>query len=224
MPLTTTWTRSLVSKCGCAFCSLTRPCVAQRVWPMPTVALVGDASPRPSPPRPVDRPRRGGRGCRPRAPTRSPAGHHGDAGGVVAAVLELLAGPRAGAPGPACSPTYPTMPHMAGQGSGRGGAARASRPPDRRAGELRIRRRIWTDVGRRTTASRRRPRRARRAARRRRAPRPSVGASTITRTSCSVPLGAHEHAAAALERARSRVGRGVARRRSSRASCRRPAR
>ena len=38
MPLTTTWTRSVVSKCGCAFSSLTRPWVAQRVWPMPVVA------------------------------------------------------------------------------------------------------------------------------------------------------------------------------------------
>ena len=38
MPLTTTWTRSLVSKCGWAFDSVTRPCVAQRVCPMPLVA------------------------------------------------------------------------------------------------------------------------------------------------------------------------------------------
>ena len=38
MPLTTTWTRSFVSKCGWALDSVTRPCVAQRVWPMPLVA------------------------------------------------------------------------------------------------------------------------------------------------------------------------------------------
>src|SRR4029453_12590091 len=52
MPLTTTWTRSEVSKCGCAFSSLTRPCVAQRVWPMPVVAGGGgggDAAPPPPP-------------------------------------------------------------------------------------------------------------------------------------------------------------------------------
>ena len=32
------WTRLSVSKCGCAFSSVTRPWVAQRVWPMPVVA------------------------------------------------------------------------------------------------------------------------------------------------------------------------------------------
>ena len=35
IPLSTMWTRLLVSQCGCAFSSVTRPCVAQRVWPMP---------------------------------------------------------------------------------------------------------------------------------------------------------------------------------------------
>ncbi len=35
MPFTTMWTRSAVSKCGWAFASVTRPCVAHRVWPMP---------------------------------------------------------------------------------------------------------------------------------------------------------------------------------------------
>ena len=39
MPLTTMCTRSAVSKCGWAFSSLTRPWVAQRVWPMPVVAV-----------------------------------------------------------------------------------------------------------------------------------------------------------------------------------------
>ena len=38
MPLTTMWTRLSSSKCGCALSSLTRPWVAQRVWPMPVVA------------------------------------------------------------------------------------------------------------------------------------------------------------------------------------------
>ena len=37
MPLTTTCTRSLVSKCGWALDSVTRPWVAQRVWPIPLV-------------------------------------------------------------------------------------------------------------------------------------------------------------------------------------------
>ena len=37
MPLTTTWTRSSSSECGWALASVTRPCVAQRVWPMPVV-------------------------------------------------------------------------------------------------------------------------------------------------------------------------------------------
>ena len=32
-------TRSVVSKCGWAFSSLTRPWVAQRVWPIPVVAV-----------------------------------------------------------------------------------------------------------------------------------------------------------------------------------------
>ena len=35
MPLCTTATPSWV--CGCAFSSVGRPCVAQRVWPMPSV-------------------------------------------------------------------------------------------------------------------------------------------------------------------------------------------
>ena len=41
MPLTTTCTRLVMSKCGCALTSLTRPCVAQRVWPMPVVTDLG---------------------------------------------------------------------------------------------------------------------------------------------------------------------------------------
>ena len=35
MPFRTMWKRSEVSQCGWAFASVTRPCVAQRVWPMP---------------------------------------------------------------------------------------------------------------------------------------------------------------------------------------------
>ena len=38
MPLTHDVDAVVVSKCGWAFSSLTRPCVAQRVWPMPVVA------------------------------------------------------------------------------------------------------------------------------------------------------------------------------------------
>ena len=49
MPLTTTWTEPVVSKCGWALHSLTRPWVAQRVWPMPVVAgRVATATPPPS--------------------------------------------------------------------------------------------------------------------------------------------------------------------------------
>ena len=36
MPLWTTTTSLLQSVCGCAFCSVGRPCVAQRVWAIPT--------------------------------------------------------------------------------------------------------------------------------------------------------------------------------------------
>ena len=33
MPLCTTTIRPVQSRCGCAFSSVGRPCVAQRVWP-----------------------------------------------------------------------------------------------------------------------------------------------------------------------------------------------
>ena len=64
IPLSTMCTRSEVSECGWAFASVTRPWVAQRVWPMPVEPrrwpFVG-------PP-----PRRGGaEGCPRRAPSRS---------------------------------------------------------------------------------------------------------------------------------------------------------
>ena len=39
MPLSTMCTRRELSSCGWAFASVTRPCVAQRVWPMPVVAV-----------------------------------------------------------------------------------------------------------------------------------------------------------------------------------------
>ena len=39
MPLWTTTIWPVQSRCGCAFSSVGRPCVAQRVWPMPYVAL-----------------------------------------------------------------------------------------------------------------------------------------------------------------------------------------
>ena len=39
MPFITTEIRPLASACGCALASVTRPCVAQRVWPMPAVAV-----------------------------------------------------------------------------------------------------------------------------------------------------------------------------------------
>ena len=55
MPLTTTWTRSSVSKCGWALASETRPCVAQRVWPMPVVAGGASTATAPSPSRSADR-------------------------------------------------------------------------------------------------------------------------------------------------------------------------
>ena len=35
MPLWTTTMSPVQSRCGCAFSSVGRPCVAQRVWPMP---------------------------------------------------------------------------------------------------------------------------------------------------------------------------------------------
>ena len=39
IPLSTMCTRSEVSQCGCALASVTRPWVAQRVWPMPVEPL-----------------------------------------------------------------------------------------------------------------------------------------------------------------------------------------
>ncbi len=38
MPLRTIWMLSVQSPCGWAFSSVTRPWVAQRVWPRPIVA------------------------------------------------------------------------------------------------------------------------------------------------------------------------------------------
>ena len=41
MPLCTTTILPVQSRCGCAFSSVGRPCVAQRVWPMPYVPSSG---------------------------------------------------------------------------------------------------------------------------------------------------------------------------------------
>ena len=88
MPLTTTWTASRVSKCGCAFSSLTRPCVAQRVWAMPVVRLAGGgghAAGVALGERGVEVVEVADRADR----VDLVAGEHADARGVIAAVLEL---------------------------------------------------------------------------------------------------------------------------------------
>ena len=96
MPLTTTWTRSPVSKWGCAFSSVTRPWVAHRVWPIPepgrrrrdghaAVAVAVQRFDRRAQPRQVAD----------RADRLEPVvALHGDPGRVIAAVLELLQPPQ----------------------------------------------------------------------------------------------------------------------------------
>ena len=79
MPLWTTATRSVA--CGWALSSVGRPCVAQRVWPMPIVPPSGSRSRRSSSVRELA--------------FGAPAAEHaflqrGDAGRVVAAVFEPL--------------------------------------------------------------------------------------------------------------------------------------
>ena len=102
-------------------------------------------------------PRAGARGCRPRAPTRSPSpSMHGDAGGVVAAVLELASGPRAAAPATGRLPTYPTMPHMAGSFVSDAEPRAAAVAVRLDAGSCARRRAARTAAGRRSGASRRR--------------------------------------------------------------------
>src|SRR3954469_21217668 len=96
-------TRLSSSKCGWAFSSVTRPCVAQRVCPMPVVA--GGAATATPPPSSVGASTARRRGARlppappppqgaevpPRPYRVQPAvGLDGDAGRVVAPVLELL--------------------------------------------------------------------------------------------------------------------------------------
>src|SRR3954468_5881575 len=95
------WTRLSSSKCGWAFSSVTRLCVAQRVWPMPVVAggaavatpppssstgAAASTAPRrrPPPPRPAQPAQvaDGADGVEP------PVAHDRDARRVVAAVLE----------------------------------------------------------------------------------------------------------------------------------------
>ena len=41
MPLWTTTILPVQSRCGCAFSSVGRPCVAQRVWPTPYTPSIG---------------------------------------------------------------------------------------------------------------------------------------------------------------------------------------
>ena len=43
MPLWTTTRRPVQSRCGWAFSSVGRPCVAQRVWPRPKAPSIGSA-------------------------------------------------------------------------------------------------------------------------------------------------------------------------------------
>ena len=80
MPLWTTTIWPVQSRCGCAFSSVGRPCVAQRVWPMPyspveRVAARSTAS-------------RFDELAGAAAELDPPVAHDGDAGRVVAAVLE----------------------------------------------------------------------------------------------------------------------------------------
>ena len=162
MPLTTTWTRSVVSKCGWALASLTRPWVAQRVWPMPVVA--GRGRPRRRRRRRRARPRRSRLSRLPTARTESisPSAITEMPGGVVAAVLELAQARRAGSPARAGSrrsrrcrtwrseaigPTRPELEPSGGPARRRPGASQTASASS------------------------------------------AVGASTITRTSCSVPDG-----------------------------------
>ena len=81
MPLWMTASLSSSARCGCALASVGPPCVAQRVWPMPVVpSASGDdvRSSRRMPSLPA----------RLRMPEVAVGVDHGDAGGVVAAVLE----------------------------------------------------------------------------------------------------------------------------------------
>ena len=68
--------------CGCALRSLGAPCVAQRVWAMPSVPAIG-----------LSRQRlfqRAHLAHRAQAPQLAVGGQHRDAGRVVAAVFEAL--------------------------------------------------------------------------------------------------------------------------------------
>ncbi len=124
MPL---WmTTTLPARCGCAFCSDGRPCVAQRVWPMPERAARAAARAAAS---------RGCRACRRQRRTSIVAVvERGDAGRVVAAVLEPLARPcDEDAAARHAAPTYPTMPHI---------SVRSRRRASRRRAPLRRRRRL----------------------------------------------------------------------------------
>ena len=79
MPLCTTASFSVA--CGCALFSVGRPCVAQRVWPMPIVPASGSRARRFS--RFFSLP-----SARRRVST--PCFERGDAGGIIAAIFEAL--------------------------------------------------------------------------------------------------------------------------------------
>ena len=127
IPLWTTATSPLVSVCGCALTSLAGPWVAQRVWPMPALAgeplgqvlgqvahpagLLGDLD--------------------------AAAAEHGDAGRVVAAVLEPgqpLQQQRARPAGRRCSRRFRTCQCLPSQFGGRRGVRAAVAISRRRCG------------------------------------------------------------------------------------------
>ena len=105
MPLCTSATRPWLPRWGWALTSLGAPCVAHRVCPMPVVDSgsgelrerlleVGELAGLLGP----------GDRCRRRPERRRPSRSRGTPGDGA---------PRSRRPGPACRPTYPTMPHMA---------------------------------------------------------------------------------------------------------------
>ena len=180
-----------MSKCGCAFSSLTRPCVAQRVWPMPVVA--GASATRDAAAVAVAR-RRDGLAQVLEVADRA---HRLDLarrrsrempGRVVAAVLELLqAGEEELLRRGACRRSRRCRTWPAPSGARGAGAARApTRPSDgRRAAGPAARAAVaggrFSRRRARSTSATRRAQTASASS--------SVGASTITRTSCSVPVG-----------------------------------
>src|SRR3954454_17581035 len=111
MPLTTTCTWSVVSKCGWALASLTRPWVAHRVWPIPVLAgRVASATP----PLPASRSTAATRFSRlptartesisPSAITETPAESYPRYSSFCRPASRISCAARL--------PTYPTMPHI----------------------------------------------------------------------------------------------------------------